>query len=293
MKHQGAICFLVINKIIELPKIAIRSALESSSLDIYIGYTNFEDIKELLVSERIHLVDLSKSASPKLSSSVYQDFAQAAFYEIVQLKWELFGELLPKFDYLVYSDIDVIWFRDAAAYVGSAFKASPEIDFLAQSFTEQIGKELLCMGFVGMRNTPRNREFIESCKRYHTEEFRSNNYLGDDEVLTERYQQLGRPNWIRQLPQMFFPVGIMLNLYTTRPKFPGLSAPNPYIFHLNYVVGLRNKRIMLRAIRNLPNLKESLPPYSQLYWILLLNLKRAKLILGTAKKNSSNQLFRH
>ena len=139
-----------------------------------------------------------------------------------------------------------------------------------------------------MRNTPRNQEFIESCKSYHTEEFGSNNYLGDDEVLTERYQQVGRPNWIRELPQMFFPVGIMLNLYATRPRFPGLNAPKPYIFHLNYVVGLRNKRIMLRAIKNLPNLKKSLPLYSQLYWIILLNLKRAKFVLGTAKKKLSN-----
>jgi hypothetical protein len=288
MKHHGAICFLVINKISELPKVAIRSALESSSLDIYIGYTNIEDIKELLLSERIHPVDLSKSANPMLLTSVYQDFAQAAFYEIVQLKWELFGELLPKFDYLIYSDIDVIWFRDAAAYVGSVFQASPEIDFLAQSFTEQIGKELLCMGFVGMRNTVRTREFIESCKSYHTEKFQDNNYLGDDEVLTERYQQVGHPNWIRELPQMFFPVGRMLNLYATRPKFPGLSAPIPYIFHLNYVVGLRNKRIMLRTIKHLPNLRKLLPAYSELYWIVLLYLKRAKLALGTAKKNFSN-----
>jgi hypothetical protein len=137
---------------------------------------------------------------------------------------------------------------------------------------------------VGMRNTARTREFIESCMSYHTEEFGSNNYLGDDEVLTELYQQVGRPNWIRELPQMFFPVGRMLNLYSTRPKFPGLSAPNPYIFHLNYVVGLRNKRIMLRTIKRLPNLKKLLPAHSQLYWIVLLNLKRAKLILGTSKK---------
>lgn len=284
MKHRGAICFLVVNRISELPKVAIRSALETSSLDIYIGYTNIEDIKELLLSERVHPVDLGKSAMPDLPTSVYQDFSQAVFYEIVQLKWELFGELLPKFDYLVYSDVDVIWFRDAAAYVGSAFQANTEIDFLAQSFTEQIGKELLCMGFVGMRNNARTQEFIESCKTYHTEEFRGNNYLGDDEVLTERYQQVGRPNWIRELPQMFFPVGRMLNLYTTRPKFPGLNAPSPYIFHLNYVVGLRNKRIMLRTIKRQPNLKRLLPRHSQFYWTVLLNLKRTKFILGTTKK---------
>lgn len=288
MEHHGAICFLVVNKISELPKVAIRSALDSSSLDIYIGYTNIEDIKELLLSDRVHLVDLSKGDTPRLLTSVYQDFAQSAFYEIVQLKWELFEELLPQFDYLIYSDIDVIWFRDAAAYVGKAFESNPEIDFLAQSFTEQIGNELLCMGFVGMRNVPRTREFIKSCKHYHTEKFQENSYLGDDEVLTERYQQAGRPNWIRELPQMFFPVGRMLNLYTTRPKFPGLRAPNPFIFHLNYVVGLRNKRIMLRTIKNLPNLKSLLPTYSQLYWIVLLYLKRTKLALGTAKKKLSN-----
>lgn len=288
MEQQGAICFLVINKISELPNVAIQSALKSSSLDIYIGYTDLEDIEELLIDERIHTLDLSKYTSPDRLHSVYQDFAQAEFYEIVQLKWQLFIELLPKFDFIVYSDIDVIWLRDAAVYIESVLKFCPEVDFLAQSFTEQIGKELLCMGFVGMRNTARNQDFIESCKEYHSKEFKSNNYLGDDEVLTERYQEVGRPNWIRELPQMFFPVGKMLNLYATRPKFPGLSAPRPYIFHLNYVVGLRNKRVMLRTISRLPNVSPLISSKSLIYWKLLLNLKRAKFTLGSAKKKLSH-----
>ncbi len=287
MSLKGAICFLAINEIEELPLLAVKSALSESSLDIYIGYTRISDIQDLLINDRVHAVDLSNNFTSKEVPVQYMDFSTSEFYRIVQLKWALFELLLPQFDFLIYSDIDVIWLRDAGTYVLDAFQECPELNFLVQGFTEKVGQELLCMGFAAMRNNLETVNFIHSCRKLHTDEYLSNKFVGDDEIVTSQYHNLSRPNSIRELPHMYFPVGRMLNLYSTKPVFPGLAAPEPYIFHLNYVVGLSNKRLMLRLLRNLKPVKSTLRNSSFSNWYLLLILKRARFLLGSLKKKLS------
>ena len=55
---KGVICYLLINKIPKLPRLAIESALQNTSADVYIGYLNSSDFSELPVSPRIHFIDL-------------------------------------------------------------------------------------------------------------------------------------------------------------------------------------------------------------------------------------------
>jgi hypothetical protein len=286
MMLHGAICFLVINEIEELPELAVRSALSESSMDIYIGYTQESDIKSLLISDRVHAVDLSARSTQVPTGAQYMDFSTTEFYKIVQLKWALFETLLPRFDFLIYSDIDVIWLRDAGLYVSKTFELNPELDFLVQGFTEEIGKEKLCMGFAAMRNHTRTLDFIKGCQSAHKDEYVLNNFIGDDDIVTSQYHSLSKPAWFRELPQMYFPVGRMLNLYGTEPIFPGLAAPAPYIFHLNYVVGLTNKRLMLRLLRKLKPVSRLLKFSKFRFWHLLLLTKRVRFILGSLKKNS-------
>ncbi len=286
MMLHGAICFLVINEIEELPELAVRSALSESSMDIYIGYTQDSDIESLLISDRVHAVDLSARSTQVPTGAQYMDFSTTEFYKIVQLKWALFETLLPRFDFLIYSDIDVIWLRDAGLYVSKTFELNPELDFLVQGFTEEIGKEKLCMGFAAMRNHTRTLDFIKGCQSAHKDEYVLNNFIGDDDIVTSQYHSLSKPAWFRELPQMYFPVGRMLNLYGTEPIFPGLAAPAPYIFHLNYVVGLTNKRLMLRLLRKLKPVSKLLKFSKFRFWHLLLLTKRVRFILGSLKKNS-------
>lgn len=286
MELKGAICFLVINQIEELPEFAVRSALSKSSMDIYIGYTQIDDVKNLLISDRVHAIDLSAEVAVDTSGAEYMDFSTTEFYKIVQLKWALFEALLPRFDFLIYSDIDVIWLRDAGCYVNEAFELNPEIDFLVQGFTEVVGRDELCMGFAAMRNNRRTLEFIEGCRTAHRSEYVSNQFIGDDDIVTSQFHSLSKPAWIRELPQMYFPVGRMLNLYSTKPTFPGLNAPKPFIFHLNYVVGLTNKRLMLRVLGNLKPVKDLLNFSNFRFWYLILFLKRARFKFGSLKRNS-------
>lgn len=128
-----AICFLVINRIRELPAISISSALERTSADIKVGYVNQEDIQSLPQSPRIECLDLTRMSaktedSIKQSTGSYVSFDQDDFFELVRMKWRLFTEILNEYDAILYSDVDVIWLQDVHSVIAESFAESPETD---------------------------------------------------------------------------------------------------------------------------------------------------------------------
>lgn len=230
----------------DLPRLAIESVLNETSSDVFVGYSKLEDLRDLPTSNRIKLVKLNASiVRYESNESDYRDFANLDFYKIVQLKWQLFDEMSKEgHKYFVYSDFDVTWLVNPLPSLVSAFEKDPSLQIQVQSFSSDPSTARICMGFVAFRVSSQTREFISSARKLHAEQHLLNPYIGDDDIVTELVNKLGRPNWIRELPQSTFPVGSLTNLYSRRNLFPGLSAPVPYIFHANYVVGLKNKRIL-------------------------------------------------
>jgi hypothetical protein len=153
---------------------------------------------------------------------------------------------------------------------------------LIQSFTSVPAEPKLCMGFVAFRNTELITNFISEAESRHRYEILSNPKVGDDDIVTMLYSEKGFPDWLVELPQSTFPVGNMLNLYSRKSNFPGLSSPKPFIFHANYVVGLQNKRLMTRIfMRDNPPL--GLKVKLSLRWRFILVLKSLRLFFGTKK----------
>jgi hypothetical protein len=277
---KTVVAFLVINEIDELPAVSIRSVLENSESEIRVGYLNERDISQIAISPRVQFVKLQPIPNLHLSG-VYKDFSESLFYQIVQLKWQLIQTLLDQdFEVVIYSDLDVIWISNPLPSLVNVFEQDPEIAVQIQSFTTEPDKPRLCMGFVAFRNNSQTREIISVCEKNHTKLLELNPRLGDDDVMTKYYIENNCFSKIRLLPQSTFPVGSFLNLYTTRPIFPGLNSPKPYIFHLNYVVGLQNKRIMLRLIGRRIKVKTS----GMNHWFFLLLIKRLRFIFSTATR---------
>jgi hypothetical protein len=180
-------------------------------------------------------------------SSQYQDFSTDSFYQIVQYKWQLLLKLMELgFSYIVYSDTDVYWNLDPLPVIGKVFQERPWVDLQIQSFTDNPSDPKLCMGFVALRVTPGNRNFIEECADRHRNESSIRKRIGDDDIITLKFAEKGFPTSILELPQSTFPVGRMLKLYRKKSIMPGLGSPDPYIFHANYVVGLTNKLILIK-----------------------------------------------
>lgn len=277
----GAICFLVINKIEELPRVAIKSALKNSSLPVLVGYIAENDIKSLR-DLPVEFVKIKEVEAP-LQSGNYSAFDESDFYRIVMNKWELLLQILPQYDFLIYSDIDVLWIEDAASEINSIFQINTEIDLVMQSFGSKEASPSLCMGFIGIRNAERSVNFINICKAKHKELIATNPLIGDDDVATMVLRELCYPHWLHRLSPIYFPVGNTLDLFTGRQSYPGIGAPKPFIFHLNYVVGLKNKRLMMRVI-SLHNPSWGIETKMTISWRVTLMLKKVKLILGQLRK---------
>jgi hypothetical protein len=80
----------------------------------------------------------------------------------------------------------------------------------------------------------------------HAHMLEENPRSGDDDVITELYRSDHFPQEIQLLPQTTFPVGNLLNLFSKSDEFPGLRPFEPFIFHANFVVGLRKKLLITK-----------------------------------------------
>lgn len=241
------ITFLVVNRIQELPRVAVASALAITQSDILIGYINSNDIIDLPKSERLKYIKLESDENFSSSSREYSNFLSNDFYKIVKLKWLLLVSAFDLgYDYVIYSDTDVIWNRNPIPTLTSTFLGDQELEVLIQGFTSDPDSPNLCMGFVCFRNSQKSLEFVSLCERSHFKESMHHERIGDDTIVTKIFTQLGYPKWIKELPQATFPTGWMINLYASKSRYPGLNSPIPYIFHTNWVVGLENKRLLTR-----------------------------------------------
>jgi hypothetical protein len=241
------ICFLVVNKMEKLPQIAIESAYRTSSGDICIGYLRKEDLPNLPSSPRIKYIQLDLLGFESDSTQTYQSFSEDSFYQIVQYKWSLLNHVLQlDYRYVIYSDTDVFWNLDPIQEIETAFAGLSRVNIQIQSFTDSLNQPRLCMGFVAFRNNTETRDFIHLCQERHKSDAIQMEKVGDDDVVTRLYVELERPNWIIELPQTTFPVGRMLKLFALNSLYPGLASPTPFIFHANYVIGLKNKILLIR-----------------------------------------------
>ena len=243
-EHASIICFLLINEILDLPESVIRSALENSHSDIYIGYIDEQDLKGVPESNRIHFVPLkNKAMDLGVESGFYKGFDKDSFFTLVQLKWYLFQHLMefvkPKF--IIYSDLDVIWLKNPVEPLLVGFGLNPRTHIYLQDFTANPSVPRLCMGFFAFRNTEVVYNIIEAAQKLHHEMLITDPQTGDDDVITRFYSENDLPETIQKLPQSTFPVGNLLNAYSRKSLFYGIPKIDPYIFHANFVVGNRKK----------------------------------------------------
>jgi hypothetical protein len=246
--NSFVIAFLVVNRIKDLPNVAIASALAATSANIVIGYIDSADLVGLPKSNRISYIELENQENAGSKSRKYSNFLTEDFYRIVKLKWFLLKSIIDSgYAYIIYSDTDVIWNLNPIPTLFLTFAGDPETDVLIQSFTTEPHSPNLCMGFVCFRNSQRSLDFILMCEASHLRESLHDKRVGDDTIATKLFSELGYPKWIKELPQGTFPTGWFINLYRKKSRFPSLNSPVPFIFHTNWVVGLDSKRLLTRV----------------------------------------------
>jgi hypothetical protein len=277
-----------------LPKISITSAYDRTRAEILLGFLDESDLPVLRPDVVVQPLLLENSSILGLDSLTggYSDFSQDEFYRIVQLKWQLLERVLQLgYDYVIYSDTDVYWNINPIPEIINVFDNREQVHIQIQSFTDLPSQPKLCMGFVAIRNSRTSTKVLADCKKRHSVYALENGRIGDDDIVTQYFIENKFPSSILELPQTTFPVGRMLKLYANQSKFPGLPSPKPFIFHANYVVGLRNKIILMKVfIRNYANTDEAINLNPQQYFILQVQRIRLRLKLDRVKSGLLNRL---
>lgn len=287
-----AVVFLVINQIQELPVLAINSILKNSNSPIFIGTVRKRDQEGLPKDARITFIDLSADASElgiPLGTGNYESFEKDVFFSLVQLKWALFKQVssISSCDFLIYNDIDVFWLRPVLPDLLEAFQKSPTTQMMIQHFTWVPGQPQLCMGFVAFRMGNYFDELVSDASDLHAQMLKTNPRSGDDDVITALYRKKHFPAEIQLLPQTTFPVGNLLNLFSKRDQYPGLQPFPPYIFHANFVVGLKKKLLITSIAYRQHNLDLSLVPQTKRL-LMLFQVPVVRLYLNLRRFVKSN-----
>jgi len=250
---NGVICYLLINKIPKLPKLAIESALKNTESNIFVGYLKESDLFDLPKNSRIHFVDLNVPALQKNlmpETAGYVSFDENFFFQLVQLKWDLFRSVMSNtnVDFLVYLDLDVVVLKDLVAEFKETFQKLPNVDVLVQDFTHGPSDPRLCMGVFALRNSDFSQGLVQKCATIHAQNLLLNPRFGDDDVITQVYRDLDFSKSFVLLPQQSFPVGNLINLFLPFSPLRGLRPSRPFIFHSNFVVGIQKKALLLEMV---------------------------------------------
>jgi hypothetical protein len=250
---KGVICYLLINKIPKLPRLAIESALQNTSAEIYIGYLNRSDLSDVPRNPRINFIDLNEIALQKNlvpETLGYISFDQDFFFQLVQLKWDLFRLVLSDTDtdFLIYLDLDVVVLKDLVTEFEKTFQSLPKVEVLVQDFTHEPSVPRLCMGVFAIRRSSVSSTLLQKCSLIHSKTLTSNPRFGDDDVITHVYADLEIKDSFLRLPQHSFPVGNLINLFLPYSPLRGLRPSRPFVFHSNFVVGVEKKHLLLEMM---------------------------------------------
>jgi hypothetical protein len=252
--NSTLVCVLIVGNSEPMSSIVLKSIRENSSAPILIGFIKLSDVSNLAVPEDTIFYDLS--AELELADKAYRAFNDPIFFQIVRLKWDLISYAMTLgYESVIYTDLDVIWLRNATESIERTFTTFFNPKVLIQSFTRGTELPCLCMGFMALKVEQQTQEFIDLCRTTHRDLAQTNSMLGDDDVVSQVFRDMDYPGWIRELPQSTFPTGNIYPLYIRHFRFRKMERVRPYVLHLNYVVGIESKLLLLIYLKYLTTIK--------------------------------------
>jgi hypothetical protein len=104
------------------------------------------------------------------------------------------------------------------------------------------------MGVFALRRSDFSVKLLQRCSELHQKTLSFNPRFGDDDVITTVYADKDLKSSFLRLPQQSFPVGNLVNLFLPFSPLRGLRPSRPFVFHSNFVVGVRKKYLLLKLI---------------------------------------------
>jgi len=224
---------------------SIERVLELSQEKIYIGFVDSRHLVGVPTSTQIELIDLSLQAHTlginKGSDGKYLSFEDSNFFNLVRLKWFLLREILLRHEAVVYTDLDVLWFKDITKEIANLFSRDVDVHAVVQDASTDIKSVSLCMGVFALKRGAFAESLITNCLELHSDGLTRYESYGDDNAIIDFYLNSGERHRIQRLPQSAYPIGKFSNLLLPFALKKGWSAEVPSIFHANYLMGLEAK----------------------------------------------------
>lgn len=172
----------------------------------------------------------------------YLTLGEAQFNRLTQLKWQLVGKLLQDgYDIVVFSDIDIIYFRDFEGYI----RDISQIHAMGfQSEATGVFPPTLCTGFMFFTREagPAIHQLIEFSQA-------TPEGFDDQQLLNHSLRRnINSYQHVAVLPEAHFPNGLLFPQLCGMPHKAAVHALTPFLFHANWMSSQAAKKDLFASI---------------------------------------------
>jgi hypothetical protein len=175
----------------------------------------------------------------------YSEYGTVPFNLVCSQKAKIISHTLRLgYDFVVYSDFDVVVLDDFGPYLEKASRSYP---IGAQSECRRSFPPNYCCGFMYFNNSDYSYSLLSELSARNAKVIETAN---DQEVFNEAVQRddLGILQNIWTLPETLFANGLQYRHFLTGREFDLVGEIRPFVFHANWVIGLEKKIQLLRAV---------------------------------------------
>ena len=200
----------------------------------------------------------------ELGAENYSPFETTAFNIVTSYKWQIILDTIAQgYENVIYADTDIVFLKDFDSYVSSVAEI---YDFGVQSESQPTFPVTACTGFMFFNKKAKG--FVERVLRENANDRISNNDQGAFNSFIRNSPALSKDMYF--FPEALFQNGLHYKNYLKGRKLWFMDTDlKPFLFHANYVRGLKFKIKLLRGIglwyvskqRRAQGMRRYMPPF--------------------------------
>ena len=224
-----------------------KISLQNCTIKILTDSKNIGSINRMIAKYRLNIVtEIDHQLGSFLSSSDGKyEYDNENFNQLNQIKLRYIQRNLSKFRHIIYSDVDIAWFRNPIDYL---IEISKYHDLAFQSESQSGGKQTLCFGFVSIKSNIKTKVTLRQIEREIIKKSILGKTRNDQEILNYLYKKNKLfSKKIFALPESLFINGLSYKLLSSEIEETYFSKNlEPFMFHANWVIGKEIKMYLLQ-----------------------------------------------
>jgi hypothetical protein len=242
----------------DLGPVGLQSLSSMAVLDLHKICVISDDLGEAWLVQNvpdIHKEKLCFHSNPDISTilqrfennTYYAGFGTNKFIEIMVLKWLLLLDIFrkhPLFQFVIYSDLDVIWATSPTEEV-QVFLNSAKPFAIQEDFNNKTGRIFYCPGIMFWRNSTVSRDILKELVGIHNNSSSIGTPMPDDKVLNGLIVSKNLFLNLHVLPRNQFVIGH--RIIDLVAQIRGFKLEDIICYHANYSTSERIKLSRMSA----------------------------------------------